>query len=140
MIILDTNVLSEVMRPSPAARVLRWLAKHPPNELFTTTITQAEILFGIELLPSGRRRAALQSAVEAMFDVDFAGRILPFDSGAARRFPRIAAARRTSGRPVTQFDAQIAAIALSRGAIIATRNTRDFELCAVNVLDPWQAE
>lgn len=139
MIILDTNVLSEVMKPSPSARVLSWLAEHPPSRMFTTTITQAEILHGLELLPAGKRRAALESAVEAMFEEDFAGRILPFDSSAARMFPQVAAARRTAGRPATQFDAQIAAIARSRGAILATRNTSDFEHCGVAVLNPWIA-
>jgi len=139
MIILDTNVLSEVMRPSPSARVLSWLAEHPPSRLFTTTITQAEILYGLELLPAGKRRGALESAVEAMFEEDFAGRILPFDSDAARVFPQVAAARRAAGRPATQFDAQIAAIARSRGAILATRNTSGFEHCGVAVLNPWTA-
>jgi predicted nucleic acid-binding protein len=139
MIILDTNVLSEAMKPSPSARVLSWLAEHPPSRLFTTTITQAEILYGLELLPAGKRRAALESAVEAMFEEDFAGRILPFDCNAARMFPQVAAARRAAGRPATQFDAQIAAIARSRGAILATRNTSDFEHCGVAVLNPWIA-
>ena len=139
MIILDTNVLSELMRPAPSVQVLRWLAKHPPLRLFTTTITQAEILYGLELLPAGKRRAALESAVEAMFEEDFDGRILPFDSDAARVFPRIAAARRAAGRPTTQFDAQIAAIARSRGAVVATRNTGDFEHCGIAVLNPWTA-
>ena len=139
MIILDTNVLSEVMRPLPTAEVLRWLATHPASRLFTTAITQAEILYGLELLPRGKRRAALQSAVEAMFEEDFADRILPFDSDAARVFPQIAASRRAAGRPITQWDAQIAAIAGSRGAALATRNTGDFEHCGITVLNPWSA-
>ena len=140
MTILDTNVLSEVMRPLPTAKVLRWLATHSASRLFTTTITQAEILYGLELLPKGKRRAALQSAVEAMFAEDFAGRILPFDSDAARVFPQIAASRRALGRPITQWDAQIAAIARSRGASLATRNTGDFEHCGITVLNPWSAQ
>lgn len=140
MIILDTNVLSEVMRPLPTAEVLRWLATHPASRLFTTAITQAEILYGLELLPKGKRRAALQSAVEAMFEEDFADRILPFDSDAARVFPQIAASRRALGRPITQWDAQIAAIARSRGAALATRNTGDFEDCGITVLNPWSAQ
>lgn len=137
MIILDTNVLSEVMKPAPPARVLKWFAREPASGLFTTTITQAEILYGIELLPKGRRRTALESAVEAMFEEDFAERILPFDSNAARVFPKIAAARRASGRPLTQFDAQIASIARVHGAAVATRNTTDFDNCGVPVLNPW---
>ena len=139
MIILDTNVLSEVMRPEPSVRVLEWLAKESALSVFTTTIAMAEILYGIELLPKGRRRAALESAAAAMFEEDFAGRILPFDGDAARVFPKIAAARRASGRPIAQFDAQIAAIARSRGAAIATRNSGDFEECGITVLNPWNA-
>ncbi|MBI3664676.1 MAG: type II toxin-antitoxin system VapC family toxin [Acidobacteria bacterium] len=139
MIILDTNVLSEVMRPFPTEEVLRWLATQPASRLFTTTITQAEILYGLELLPRGKRRAAFESAVEAMFEEDFADRILPFDSDAARVFPQIAASRRALGRPITQWDAQIAAIARSRGAVLATRNTGDFEHCGITVLNPWGA-
>jgi predicted nucleic acid-binding protein len=137
MIILDTNVLSEVMKPAPSARVLQWLGKYPALRLFTTTITQAEILYGLELLPRGKRRAGLQSAVEAMFAEEFAGRILPFDCEAAQAFLQIASVRRALGRPVTQFDTQIAAIAQARGAALATRNTADFEDCGIMVLNPW---
>jgi predicted nucleic acid-binding protein len=139
MIVLDTNILSETMKPVPAAEVLQWLASQPAARLFTTSISQAEILYGLEIMPKGKRRSALQSAVEAMFEGVFAGRILPFDADAARLFPRIAASRRASGRPVAQADAQIAAIALSRGASLATRNTGDFESCGVTLLNPWQA-
>jgi hypothetical protein len=139
MIILDTNVLSELMRPEPASEVLRWLATYPASRLFTTAITQAEILYGIELLPAGKRRAGLESAVEAMFEEDFTGRVLPFDSDAARVFPQIAASRRALGRPITQIDAQIAAIARSRGATLATRNSGDFEHCGIPLLNPWRA-
>ena len=136
MIILDTNVLSEVMTPAPAAKVLRWLATHPAARLFTTTITQAEILYGVELMPRGRRRAALESAVKAMFDEDFADRILPFDNDAACAFPQVATARRALGRPIAQWDGQIAAIARSRGAALATRNTEDFEHCGIELVNP----
>ena len=125
------------MQPAPSQRVLKWLAKEPASGLFITTITQAEILYGIELLPKGRRRTALESAVEAMFEEDFTERILPFDSSAARVFPKIAAARRPSGRPRTQFDAQIASIARVQRATVATRNTTDFENCGVPVVNPW---
>jgi hypothetical protein len=139
MIILDTNVLSEVVKPAPSAQVLRWLAAHPPERLFITTITQAEILYGLELLGSGKRRTALRAAVNAMFEEDFAGRILPFDAEAARAFAGIAADRRASGRPISQLDAQIAAIARSHGAAVATRNTHDFDDCGIKVLNPWSA-
>jgi hypothetical protein len=138
VIILDTNVLSEALKPSPAPEVLRWFAAQPALQLFTTAITQAEIVYGVELLPKGKRRAALLAAVNAMFAADFGGRILPFDSDAARLFPQIAAARRSLGRPITQLDAQIAAIARSRAAAIATRNTGDFQHCGVPLVDPWK--
>jgi predicted nucleic acid-binding protein len=137
MILLDTNVLSELMRPSPAAEVLRWFAAHSASQLFTTTITQAEILYGVKVMPKGKRRAALQLAVEAILEEDFADRILPFDSDAARVFPKIAGSRRALGRPMAQWDAQIAAIARSRGAALATRNSNDFEHCGVRVVNPW---
>jgi toxin FitB len=139
MIVLDTNVLSEVMRPVPATKVLRWLGSHPASRLFTTAITQAEILYGLQLLVKGKRRTALESAIRAIFEEDFADRILPFDSDAAHIFPEIAVARRAMGRPITQLDAQIAAIARSRGAELATRNTHDFEHCGITVVDPWSA-
>jgi toxin FitB len=137
MILLDTNVLSELMRPSPAAEVLRWFAAHPASQLFTTTITQAEILYGLEVMPKGKRRAALQLAIEAILEEDFADRILPFDSDAARVYPKIASSRRAVGRPMAQWDAQIAAIARSRGAALATRNSNDFDHCGIRIVDPW---
>ena len=139
MIVLDTNVLSEAMRAVPAPEVLRWLGSHPASSLFTTAITQAEILYGLQLLPKGKRRTALEAAIEAIFEEDFADRILPFDSDAAHVFPEIAAARRAMGRPIAQLDAQIAAIARSRGAKLATRNTQDFEHCGITVVNPWSA-
>jgi predicted nucleic acid-binding protein len=138
VIILDTNVLSELMKPSPSQPVLGWFAAHPPLQLFTTAITQAEILYGLELLPAGKRRNALRAAIETIFEQDFPGRILAFDSDAARAFPRIAALRRALGRPIAQLDAQIAAIAKARNATIATRNTDDFEHCSVAVVNPWK--
>src|SRR5882724_4320211 len=137
MIVLDTNVLSEVMKPAPSSKVLNRLASHPALTLFTTAVNQAEILYGVELLSKGKRRTALQSAVDAMFVQDFSGRVLPFDTEAAHLFPRIVAARRAAGRPISQFDAQIAAIARSRSASLATRNTNDFEDCGVTLLNPW---
>ena len=140
MIVLDTNVLSELLRPAPTPQVLRWVAAQPASQLFTTTITQAEILYGIEILPKGKRRSALQSVVEAIFEQNFAGRVLPFASDAARLFASIVASRRTLGRPIEKFDAQIAAIARSHRAAIATRNTPDFDDCGVTVLDPWNSQ
>jgi hypothetical protein len=139
VILLDTNVLSELMKPAPAERVVRWVAAQPAASLYTTSITQAEILHGILLLPAGRRRSALEAAAEAMFKEDFAGRILAFDSDAARAYARIAVDRRRAGRPISHFDAQIAAIARSAGAEIGTRNVADYEGCGVKLIDPWDA-
>lgn len=138
MIVLDTNVLSEVLRPAPAPRVMDWLSRQVSTSLFVTTVTQAEILFGIAILDPGRRRDDLQSAAMAMFAEDFAGRIVGFDVDAAPVFAAIAAERRQLGRPISQFDAQIAAIARSRGAALATRNIRDFEACDIELIDPWR--
>ena len=137
MIILDTNVVSELMRPAPAEVVLQWLAAQPSADLFTTAITQAEILFGLALMPAGRRRAALIGAADQMFDLDFAGRILPFDTAAAREFAALAAERQRRGRPAGALDVQVAAIAQSRGAVVATRNVADFEGFGPRVMDPW---
>ena len=139
MIVLDTNVLSELMKPAPAGSVVRWVAAESATSLYTTSVTQAEILHGILLLPSGRRRNALQAAAEAMFGEDFAGRVLPFGGEAAHAYARIAAERRRAGRPISHFDAQIAAIARSAGAAIATRNVADYEGCGVKVINPWDA-
>jgi len=119
MIVLDTNVLSELMRPKPSTRVVTWVANQPAAELFTTSITEAEIFYGIELLTRGKRREALLAAAEAMFTEDLAGRIFAFDSDAARVFSKIAAHRRALGRPINHADAQIAAIAQVRGAKLA---------------------
>lgn len=137
MIVLDTNVVSEAMQPSPGAGVLRWLSEGR-GQFFVTTITVAEILYGIELLPKGKRRQQLLAEAEAMFREDFEERILAFDEEAARAFPEIAAGRRRQDRPIAEFDAQIAAIARSHGAMVATRNTADFEDCGVRLVNPWE--
>jgi predicted nucleic acid-binding protein len=139
VIIIDTNVLSELMRPAPAASVESWIGAQPPTSLFITTITQAELLYGIALLAPGKQRRAFAEAVAGMFEEDFADRILPFDAAAARAYATVAAERRQAGKPITQFDAQIAAIARSTGAAIATRNASDFEGCGIPVVNPWQA-
>lgn len=137
MIILDTNVLSELMRPKPSARVVAWVAKQPGVELCTTSITAAEIFYGIELLAKSKRREGLLAAAEAMFAEDLGGRILGFESDSARAFSKIAAYRRALGRPISHADAQIAAIAQVRVAKLATRNVADFENCGLDVIDPW---
>jgi toxin FitB len=137
MIVLDTNVLSETLRPKPSANVLTWMRSEPVSSLFTTTITEAELLYGIELLAPGKRRQSLEAVVGLIFTDDLAGRILPFDSAAAREYAEIATTRRRAGRPISEADARIAAIARSRGAALATRNVEDFAGCELQVIDPW---
>jgi toxin FitB len=139
VIVLDTNVLSEAWRPKPSARVEEWMRAQLLPSLFTTAIAEAEILFGIALLPHSRRRSTLSNLVEAMFAEDLAGRVLPFDSTAAREYADIAAKRRRAGRPIAEADAQIAAIVRSRGATLATRNVADFAECGIPVISPWEA-
>ncbi len=139
MLVLDTNVLSEVLKPEPNARVQTWLQAQPPASVFTTAITQAEILYGIALLPKGRRQAALLTAAVLMFEEEFRGRVLPFDAEAASIYATLAAGRRQGGQPVSFADAQIAAITQSRGGRLATRNVRDFADCGVEIINPWDA-
>jgi toxin FitB len=139
MIIADTNVLSELMKVSPDPAVLAWAGRQPLVRLFTTTITMAEVLYGVERLPSGKRRTGLASEAERTFRQDFAGRILTFDVDAAAAYARIVVAQAKSGHPMNVLDAQIAAIALCRGAKLATRNTRDFEGAGVDLINPWTA-
>jgi toxin FitB len=116
MIVVDTNVISELMRGEPHPAVLSWVAAQPRSLLYTTYISQAEILHGIAALPEGRRRPALAAAAEAMFAEDFAGRLLPFEARAAARYPEIVLARRQTGKPIEKFDALIAATARWRRA------------------------
>jgi hypothetical protein len=137
MIILDTNVLSELMRSEPSPSVLAWVARQSATELCTTSITEAEILYGIELLIKSKHREGLLEAAEAMFAEDLAGRVFGFESDAARAFSKIVAHRRAVGRPISHADAQIAAIAKVQGAKLATRNLGDFEECGLDVVDPW---
>ena len=137
MVVLDTNVMSELMRATPSAEVLVWMDELPPRELFVTAVTEAEVRTGIAILPDGARRRGLADAAERTLGGLFAGRVLPFDSGAARAYADIAAASRAAGRPVSQSDCQIAAIARSRGMAVATRNVRDFSETGVEVIDPW---
>lgn len=139
MIILDTNVLSELMRSQPDAAVFAWVAARRRADLYTTSVSKAEILYGIAALPEGRRRAALAAAAEAMFSDDLAGRVLPFDEEAAVVYAQIVAARRRGGRPIEAFDAQIAAIALVGDAELATRDIAGFANCGLTLLNPWEA-
>ncbi len=137
MVILDTNVVSELMRPESSPAVLKWLSQQHAQELYSTTITLAEILYGIELLPEGKRRGELLAGAERMFTNVLTDHIFTFEDQAARAFAPIASARRKSGKPIAELDAQIAAIASVHGAALATHNVSDFEGCRVRLINPW---
>lgn len=139
MIILDTNVLSELMRDRPSTEVTAWFRKHPLTDLYTTAITEAEIFHGIELLSRSARRTRLLEAAEALFAIDLKDRVLGFSSEAARFFAMIAAQRTLLGRPISYADAQIAAIARVHRTKLATRNVADFRDCEVEIVNPWIA-
>lgn len=137
MVVIDTNIVSELMSAEPSVEVLAWVDDRPRRELFVTAVTEAEVRTGIALLPEGRRRRGLAEACERAFGSLFAGRVLPFDSDAARAYADIAAARRGIGRPIGQADGQIAAIARARGMAVATRNVRDFAEMGIDIFNPW---
>ena len=137
MIVLDTNVVSELMRPSPAVQVVEWVSRQAAPTLYLTTISEAELRYGVAILPAGRRRDGLLAGIEGMLREDFAGRIIPFDRGAALAYAEIAAGRRASGHPINHADCQIAAIARVIGAAVATRDEDGFEGCGIDVINPW---
>ena len=137
MIILDTNVVSELMRLSPNSKVADWVAIQNPKQIYTTAINEAELRRGIEILPAGRRRQWLLGRLELMFSRYFLESILPFDSAAAHAYAVIVAARRAAGRSINEFDCQITAIAFSHGASIATRDMGDFQGSGVRIINPW---
>jgi predicted nucleic acid-binding protein len=139
VIILDTNVFSELLRPAPEPRIEAWLAAQDGADVYLTAITEAELRYGVAIMANGRRRGALAAAVDRILREDFITRILPFDSAAAQVYATIGAARRTAGRPIAQADCQIAAIARAHGATVATRNIADFEDCGMALINPWQA-
>lgn len=138
MVILDTNVISELLRAQPEPRVEAWVGAQGAADLYLTTISEAELRYGVAILPAGRRRAALTAAVDAIVREDFQARVLPFDGRAAVAYARIAASRRAAGRPISHFDAQIAAIAQAKHATLATRNSTDFEGCGIEFFNPWE--
>ena len=137
MILLDTNVVSEVMRPSPHPGVIAWLNAVDAGELYISTISIAEIIFGLELLPPGQRRQGFEERFESFLSAAFDHRVLVFDQAAARHYGPIMAARRRAGSPMAAPDGQIAAIARSQAMDLATRNTRDFRSCGLALIDPW---
>lgn len=137
MIVLDTNIISEMMKPAVDAFVVAWLNRQDSVELFLTTPTIAEISYGISSLPSGKRRRSLEEGFERLQLEAFEGRVLSFDLAAARLYGSIMGGRRAKGRPLSVVDGQIAAVAREHGATIATRNVRDFEGCGVKLVDPF---
>lgn len=137
MFVLDTNVLSAMIRLQLEPRVALWIAAQRLDLLFTTSLSQAEILSGLAIMAEGRRRLDLQAAARAMFMEDFEGRVLPFDSEAATAYASIFAARRRAGRPAATLDLMIASVALSRGASVVTRDTGGFEGCGITLINPW---
>ena len=140
MIVLDTNVVSELMLPGPDASVVEWVAQQAAPSLYLSTISEAELRYGVEILPTGQRRDRWLAEVEGMLGEDFAGRVLPFERNAAQAYALIAAGRRAAGHPISHADCQIAAIARSLNAPVATRNVNDFEGCGVDVVNPWSTD
>lgn len=140
MIIIDTNVISELLRPTPEPAVEAWLGAQDGLSIYLTAISEAELRFGVAIMINGKRRDGLATAIDRILRDNMAGRILPFDSAAARAYATIAATRRSAGRPIAQSDCQIAAIARAHGAPVATRNTPDFEDCGIDLTNPWTAE
>jgi hypothetical protein len=139
MTLLDTNVVSAVMARSPDPAVVAWMDQHDTLTLFVSAVTVAEIRYGLQILPEGRRRSSLEDRFARFVAEGFSGRVLPFDSDTAQRYGEIMAARRAAGRPMSILDGQIAAIARARRLAVATRNVRDFELCGLEVVDPFES-
>ncbi len=138
MIVVDTNVVSEMMRPRPDPIVRQWLDIHHEAILFFNSISEAELRIGLETMPPGRRREMLLAKAEIMIRSYFANRVLVFDSSAARAYATIGTRRRAAGMPITEMDCQIAAIASSARAAVATRDVSDFQNCGIEVINPWE--
>lgn len=138
MTVFDTNVVSELMKSYRSPQVVAWMSGLAADDSFTTTVTVAEVLYGIEILLKGKRRENFLRQAESTFRDDFGGRILSFDERAAHEYAQIASERRRRGRPIPFADAQIAAIARANGALLATRNMDDFEGCGVRLVNPWE--
>jgi predicted nucleic acid-binding protein len=139
VIILDTNVISELMRPQPHPAVFAWVGAQARGSLYTTSVTEAELFYGIHAMPEGQRRNGLAVAAEALFAEEFAGRVLPFGGAAARRYAEIVILRRKAGQPIEGFDALIAATASVAGRAVATRDIGGFEGCGLTLINPWEA-
>ncbi len=139
MIVLDTNVVSELLRPRPNADVLQWLDTQAPETLWLCSLVTAELLYGVARLPTGRRKQQLTQALQAIIHEDFDLRVLPFDLEASLVYADIVARQESQGQPVSMADAQIAATCLRHDATLATRNVRDFEALGVILVNPWVA-
>ena len=137
MILVDTNVVSELMRAAPEASVVRWMNRQPPSLVHLSAVSIAEISYGIRILPAGRRRHDLQRRFDRFVTTAFSERTLGFDRDAAIQYGEIMALRREIGRPMSVVDGQIAAVARSRGCALATRNVTDFEDCDLELINPW---
>ena len=140
MIVLDTSVLSELMRPEPDERVVRWVDQFPYGEVFITAVTASELRYGVARLPAGQRKELLAARVTELLTEDFDEQIMPFDHLAAEHYADIAAAREGRGNPMTMADAQVAATCRRYGASLATRHVKDFADTGITVLDPWGEE
>jgi hypothetical protein len=138
VIVLDTNVISELTRQAPAPRVISWLDALTASEVATTAITAAELLYGVARMPDGRRKTELAAAVHGLLSDDFKGRVLSFDEPAAQRYADIVTGRERLGRPIGMADAQIAAICRTADATLATRNTDDFQETGIELINPWK--
>ena len=139
MILLDTNVVSEAMKPEPDSAVRRWLDEQAAETLYLSSVTIAELMFGIGALPKGKRKDKLTAALDGVLEL-FTDRILPFDASAARRYAELAVRARAAGKGFPTPDGYIAAIAASRGFVVATRDTSAFDAAGMEVIDPWKAE
>jgi len=137
LIVLDTNVVSELMRPNPEPAVLVWLDAQRPGDLWLSSVVAAELMFGVARLPEGSRKQQLAQAVSAMLEQDFAGRILPFDLAAAVAYATLVAERERAGASIAMADAQIAAICRVSGAALATRNQKHFAGMGLTLINPW---
>lgn len=139
MIVVDTNVVSEMMRAEPAPAVVSWLNDQEASSLFLTTITIGEIGYGLRILPQGKRRLLLEQGFERLLGEAFAGRVLAFDEEAARHYAEVMGRRKEMGRPLNILDGQIASIARANGCAVATHNVRDFVECGVDVINPFES-
>jgi len=138
VIVLDTNVISELFKPAPDANVLSWVENLPSGALYTTAVTRGELFYGLLRMPNGKRKEVLRQKLVRLFDRLLAGHVIAYDGAAADAYAELATRRRQLGRPIAAADAMIAGIVRSRGARLATRNVRDFEDCGIALIDPWQ--